>query len=306
MNGKIAGALAGLGATAIWAGNFIAARALADQIPPIQFNFWRWAIALLAILPFGLKGLRNDWQYAKKNFGYVSLMAIIGVTFMNSFIYKAGQTTGSVNMAFIMPFTPAAILILSRLIYGEKISWQKWLGVVIATSGIFTLISGGSWDRIAELSFKSGDIWTLGCMLCFALYSVFMRERSRTVSSVGFNIIVFALGLCYTAPLVVGEMIALRMPALTTGVIAGVLYSGIGCSALAFWLWTVAIDKLGPSTSGILYYTLPVFAAIMAKVVLDETAGAAQILGGALIICGALAATVNIRFLDRGKDPTQK
>ena len=289
------GILAGLGATAIWAGNFIAARALADQIPPIQFNFWRWVVALIVILPFGLKHLPKDWSYARNNFGYLSLMAILGVTLMNSFIYKAGQTTESLNMALIMPFTPAAIVILARFLYGEKISWQRGIGITIATAGIFILICRGSWERLASWRFQNGDFWTLGCMLCFALYSLFMRKRSREVSNVGFNILVFALGIVYTSPLVVAELVVEPLPEFNYAAIIGILYSGVGCSAMAFWLWTAAIDKLGPVKAGIIYYTLPFFAAIMANVVLGEKVTLAQGIGGFMIIFGVLSATLRPR-----------
>ena len=42
-----------------WAGNFVLARALHMEITPIALSFWRWAIALLILLPFVYSGL---WQ----------------------------------------------------------------------------------------------------------------------------------------------------------------------------------------------------------------------------------------------------
>ena len=49
------GYAAALAATVIWSGNFVVARAVADMIPPWQCNFWRWLVALLALLPFAWK-----------------------------------------------------------------------------------------------------------------------------------------------------------------------------------------------------------------------------------------------------------
>ena len=40
------GYLFAIGATAIWSGNFIVARGLADSIPPVRLTFWRWVVAV--------------------------------------------------------------------------------------------------------------------------------------------------------------------------------------------------------------------------------------------------------------------
>lgn len=279
-------------ATMLWAGNFVAARALAFAIPPCQFNFWRWVTAFLAILPFALPHLTQDMPAIRANFRYMSTMAIIGVTLMNAFIYKAGQSTESLNMALLMPATPMVILIFSRILYGEPITPKRLAGMLVAMAGILILISRGQWQRLAGLEFANGDLWTLGCMLSFALYSLFMRQRPRDISSAGFNAAIFFLGLIYALPFVLWEIIYLPLPVMSWQLTAGILYAGLGCSAMAFWLWTIGIDRIGPVRAGIVYYSLPIFAAIMAKIVLDENVYPAQITGGILIVCGIFTATV--------------
>lgn len=292
--GVSAGYLAALFATIIWAGNFIAARALAWAIPPFQFNFWRWVIAFVAILPFAIPHLKTDLAHCRRHFPYLTLMALLGVTLMNTFVYKAGQTTESLNMALIMPATPAIILILARIVYKEPISAMRMWGMVAAMIGILILISRGDWKTLWNLEVRSGDIWTLGCMLCFALYSLFMRQRPTSITSAGFNVIVFGLGIIYSLPMVAAEMWFDYVPQISASLITGLLYAGVGCSAIAFWLWTVGIDRIGPVAAGIIYYSLPLFAAIMAKVVLDEKVTGSQIFGGVMIIGGIALASVRL------------
>lgn len=299
---------AALGATSVWAGNFVAARALAEQIPPMQFNFWRWVIAFLVMLPFAFHHLKSDLRTTQGHWIYLTLMAIVGITLMNTLIYKAGQSTESLNMALIMPATPIVIMVLARLLYGETITRRRLMGMLCASAGILILISRGSLANFASLEIQAGDIWTLGGMLCFALYSLFMRLRPQGISPVGFNVIVFGLGLVCCLPVLAWEMFSLPLPTLNWAVASGIAYSGIGCSAIAFWLWTVAIDSIGPVRSGIVYYSLPFFAAIMAKALLDENVSAPQICGGMLIIGGILLATmtVNLRHETRHLRRTKK
>jgi drug/metabolite transporter (DMT)-like permease len=37
-----------------WSGNFVLGRGIRRLIPPVSLNFWRWAGALVILLPFGL------------------------------------------------------------------------------------------------------------------------------------------------------------------------------------------------------------------------------------------------------------
>lgn len=293
MNGLLQGYLAALVATMVWAGNFIAARALAWSIPPCQFNFWRWLIAFLAILPFALPHLKEELPVIKAHLRYLSIMAFLGVTLMNAFIYKAGQTAESLNMALLMLNTPIVILVLARIYYGERISPLRLFGMSLATCGIFVLLCRGELRRLLDLDINSGDLWTLGCMTCFALYSLLMRQRSHAISAAGFNFTVFGLGLLFALPMTLFELFLNPLPEWNWPVVTGILYSGLGCSALAFWLWTIGIDRIGPVRAAIIYYSLPLFAALMAWIVLDETVNAAQLIGGALILSGILISTLS-------------
>lgn len=279
-------------ATAVWAGNFVLARAVADLIPPWQCNFWRWLIALVVMLPFAWPHLRQDWPAMRRRWPYLSLMAILGVTLLNTLIYKGGQTTESLNMALLVPTAPILILLLSRVLYGEKITPPRLAGILVVLAGVVILISRGSWERLAALQINPGDAWALGGTVCFGLYSLFMRKRGTDISAVGFSVVTFALGLLCALPFTVAEMILLPRPVFSASLLAGLLYAGLGCSALAFWLWTVAIDRIGPVKASMVYYTLPVFAGAAAVVFLDERVVMAQIVGGLLILGGVCAATV--------------
>ena len=278
-------------ATVIWSGNFVVARAVATLIPPWQCNFWRWFVALVVILPFAWKGLGADWPAVRRNLGYLSLMALLGVTLMNTLIYKAAQTTTSLNMALLVPTAPIVILVFSRILYGEPITTRRLAGMLLVIAGVCLLVSRGDWERLAHLRFTSGDVWALGGAFCFGLYSLFMRRRPHDLSALGFNVATFALGLLFSLPFTVAEACTLPLPEPSVAVVTSAIYTGVGCSFLSFWLWTLAIDRIGPVRAGRVYYSLPLFAAIGSYLVLGERVTGAQLVGGGLVIGGILAAT---------------
>ena len=281
-------------ATVIWSGNFVVARALATLIPPWQCNFWRWLVALVVLLPFARRHLKRDWPGIRRHWLYLSLMAVLGVTLMNTLIYKAGQTTESLNMALLVPTAPIVILLFSRVIYGEPITPRRLAGMLVVLAGVIILVSRGDWQRLAGLRINSGDFWALGGAFCFGLYSLFMRQRSGDVSPLGFNVATFSLGLLYSLPFTVAEACLLPLPTLSPALVTGILYAGVGCSFFSFWFWTLAVDRIGPVRAGIVYYSLPVFAAVASVLVLGESIAPAQVAGGVLVIGGILVATLVI------------
>jgi drug/metabolite transporter (DMT)-like permease len=299
MNARIGGYCAALVATVIWAGNFVVARGIAHQIPPIQLNFWRWAVALACLLPLALPKLRADWPVMRKHWRYLTFMALVGVTALNTLIYKAGQTTESLNMALLVPTAPIMIILLSRMFYEEPITPRRLAGVSVVILGVLTLISRGDWRHLAAVKFAPGDLWALAGAASFAVYSLFIRKRPAGISLEGFNAAMFGLGLVLLLPGLAWEALAFPAPTWNTPVVVGVLYAGIGCSFAAYLLWTKAIAAIGPVLAGIVYYSLPLFAAIESTLILGERIALYHVLGGGLIVSGIMVATVDRRAFTR-------
>lgn len=295
-NVKTYGFLAALAATILWAGNFVVARAVANDIPPFQLNFSRWLVALLCILPFSLPKLRADWPSICRHWRYLSIIALVGVSALNTFFYKAAQTTESLNMALLVPTAPMMIIILSRIVYGEAITRRRLAGLAVVLTGVLVLISRGDWKRFAAVQFAAGDLWALGGAVCFAVYSLLVRRRPGDISAEGFNAITYALGALFMIPALAWEMAVLPPPVRSFPVLASVLYAGVGCSFAAYLLWTRAITAIGPVRSGFVYYSLPLFAAVGSFMVLGEQITGAHVLGGALIVSGILTATLDVQL----------
>lgn len=295
LSSRLAGILTALAATVLWSGNFVAARGIASDIPPFQLNFWRWLLALVCLLPFALPKLRADWPGMRRQWRYLALMGLAGVTALNTLIYKAAQTTPSLNMALLVPTAPIMIIVLSRIFHEEPITPRRLAGVGVVLAGVLVLFSHGDWQTLARVRFAAGDGWALAGVACFAVYSFCARYRPKDVSLEGFNAATFAWGLLFSLPGVVWEVAVLPPPAVTAKVAGGIVYVGIGCSFAAYLLWTRAITAIGPVLAGIVYYSLPLFTAVEATLVLGEHIAPFHVLGGACIACGIVLATLRTR-----------
>ncbi len=292
MTPKQLGYAAAIIAVILWAGNFVVARAVAHAIPPIQLNFWRWFIALLCVLPFGLHHIRQDFPIIRKHFWYMTWQALMGVVLLNTLFYQAGKTSTSINMVLFVPSAPIIILLLSRIICGEAITKRRFFGLLTILFGLTVLISRGSLENLTNFDFNIGDFWSIGGITCFGIYSFFARYRPKELGTASYHTTVFSIGLIICLPLLVAEMKLLPPATWNEAVIISVLYAGIGCSCIAYVLWSVAIERIGPVAAGMIYYSIPLFTAMKGVLILGEQITFVHIIGGSLMLLGIVAATL--------------
>jgi len=294
------GYLFALGATAIWSGNFIVARGLSDSISPISLAFWRWTVAVIAFLPFALKPLISEWQLIKKNLPFICLTAILGITIFNTLIYFAGHTTSAINLSLISITFPIFTVILSRLMFKEKINLYKILGILLVVAGVVLLITKGNLSRLLEISFAIGDLWMLLAAIIFAVYSILLKRKPAGISIWAFQLATFIIGLIFLTPFFIWDSFTVPHSAFEPKTILSIFYIGVFASLVAFTLWNKAIVAVGPSKAGMIYYTLPIFSAISASIFLSESVSLIHLYSALLIIPGILIANFE------GKKPAER
>lgn len=179
---KILGYFFAIGATAFWSGNFIIARGLAESISPINLAFFRWVVAVVVFLPFALKPLIAEREILKNNLPYLLITSLLGITIFNTLIYLAGHTTTAINLSLISITFPIFIVIFSHIIFGELITINRGVGIILVIFGVVALISKGDFSRILSISFAIGDVWMLMAAIIFAIYSILLKHKPKQLS----------------------------------------------------------------------------------------------------------------------------
>ena len=65
-------------ATLVWAGNFLVGRLLKQEITPVGLSFWRWALALLILLPWSARAFRRQWRLILAEWKLIVLGGVLG------------------------------------------------------------------------------------------------------------------------------------------------------------------------------------------------------------------------------------
>jgi drug/metabolite transporter (DMT)-like permease len=286
------GYLSAVGATIFWSGNFVVARGLTDNIPPVSLAFWRWVVAVIVLLPFALKHLFIDWPVIKSNIKYLTITSILGVSLFNALVYIASHTTTAINMSLIAITFPVFIIILSRIFYKEAITLNKGFGIILVTAGVVTLITQGDLSILKNISFSRGDLWMLLAAITFAIYSLLVKQKPAQIGPWSFQMSTFIIGLLFLTPFYILEAQTsdFQIQSINRNTSYSILYIGIFASLISYLLWSKAIEIVGPTKSSMIYYTLPIFSGISAYLFLGEAIEIIHLLSMLLITSGVLIA----------------
>jgi drug/metabolite transporter (DMT)-like permease len=274
-----------------WSGNFVLGRALRDSMPPIALSFWRWALALLILLPFALPLLRGKGAVLRRHLGILSLLAVLGVTNFNTFVYLGLQTTTATNAVLMVSTTPVLIVGLSFLLLGQGISPRQAGGILVSLAGVTVIVSRGDLLSLAALRLNPGDLWVLGAVLGWALYSVCLRWRPAELDPLALLTATVALGLAPILPLYLWELSTGRTFAPDALHLGAIGYVALFPSVLAYVFWNRAVAELGANRTGQFMHLMPAFGTLLSAILLGERLQGFHLAGIGLIALGIRAAT---------------
>ena len=288
-------ALAALAAL-IWSGNFIVARGVIKDIPPISLAFYRWGIATLMIAPFAWKKFKLELPVFKKAIPYFFWISLAGITLFNTFVYIAGHYSPAINLALIgTSSSPVIAIILSRIFLKEAVTPLRVLGLLLCIAGVLLLVSKGSWHNLLAFRFSQGDWWILVAAACFAVYSTLVKSKPDGISAINFLFLIFGIGTLLLLPLFIWEINNSIPVTWNLNLYAVIFYLSLGTSVVAYLCWNAAIGILGPSRTSLFSNLIPIFSSIEAVLILGEQITLVHLISGAMVITGLLLANIRKR-----------
>ena len=284
------GYLFALAATAIWSGNYVVARGLSDSIPPVTIAFLRGLVAVVVLIPFGIRPLCRDIRTVRKHLGYLALTGFFGVTLSNTLVYIAAHSSKALNMTLIAMCGPIFLAVFARLFLHDTFTLRRIAGLITATLGAVLLIADGRLSRLMSLTFAEGDVWMLIQAAVFAVYSILIKVKPTELSQSVCLSSLFILGWLFLVPWFVLEIIGVKSISFSPTAIGAIIYLGVGTSVVAFFCWNRAIAIIGPVRTGLVLYCLPLFSGVEAFLLLNESVHWVHILSGVLILAGLIVA----------------
>lgn len=268
--------------TFLWSSSYILVKIGLHELTPLTLVTLRYALASAILLPISfIKGemfLLTDRKTVLK----LLFLGLSGYTIAQGLQCVGLYYLPAVSVTFILNFTPIMVLVLGVLVLGERPTQLQILGLTFVIAGaylffnaqffansilgiIITLLSGFGWASYlvsGRLLFVKGEVNPLG-----------LTSFSMGLGTIAlFGAFAFFEGL----PAV----------SLSSWMIIGWL--GVVNTAIAFFLWNHALQRLEAFEISVLQNTMLVQIAILAWLLLDETLTSMKLIAMAMVFFGAL------------------
>ncbi|MDP6573427.1 MAG: DMT family transporter [Rhodospirillales bacterium] len=279
--------------TASWAGNVVVARAFHQDIPPMSMTFWRWGVAAAAMLPFVAPRIWEHRATIRRHWRPLLVLAATGVAGFQACLYVAVNTTTAINAGLFFALMPIAIPVSSYLMYRERVTKRQGAGLALSFIGMVIIITRAEPSALVALRFTPGDIWMLGVVASWAVYSPLLKRLPESLPPMTMLTVITLLGMLVLLPFYAWELGTVGGFALDTPNLLAFAFMGLIASVLAYSWWNRAVSLIGANRAGAFLYLVPVLTVLMGVFLLGETirpfhvAGAVFILGG---ICLAMRA----------------
>ncbi len=268
-----------------WAGNIVLAKGIALLIPPVALAFWRWTVAFFILAPFAWPYVKRDLRATLTGWKIIVLLSLFGITGFNTLLYTAVHTTSAINGALIQSTMPAVIIVISTILYKDRVSLVQAAGVGLCMVGAAVVVLKGQWQALIHMTLVQGDLLMIVAVVLYALYSALLPKRPA-IHPLSLLVYTFGLGALFLLPLYLWESATTGSFALTPGIAASIGYVAIFPSIVAYFCWNRGVAVIGANRTGLFINLIPVFAAILAILFLGETLAPFHIFGMILILSG--------------------
>lgn len=250
------------------------------NLPSAAIVWWRTIIggsflALIFLLtkqPLNIPAIKNNL------FLLVAAGAALGGGW--ALLFESYHLT-TVSIGTLLHYTaPAIVFILSPLLFREKMTSNKVVGIVAAILGMIVINGTGT----GGTNFSAGVICTLSSALLYALVMILNKylKGLSGLESTFVQLIVAMLVMAVYTGITTGQLLH-RPQGYEIILVAavGILHTGIGC-----YIYFSSMQKLPGQTIAIMSYIDPASTLFFSALFLHERLTAFQIFGALLILGG--------------------
>ena len=274
---------------AVWGVNFAVIKVPLEVIPPFTVNLLRFTVSLVVLSSLHFVQSRRRGRSALQDLrsfpvAVVVLGLLAHVVYQTGFILGVDRVTAG-GAALLIASSPIWTSVVGHVRGIDRLTSGAWSGLGLSLVGVVLVIVAQAGAHV------DGDAAGVALMLVAAcawgLTTVFSRPvLDRGASPLGLT--VTGLWIAYPVLALLGFTTWTDAEWSRVGVVeaSAIVYSGGLSTGVAYWVWNVAVKRVGPSLTAAFSNLVPFVGVASGALLLGEAIEALEIAGGVLIVAG--------------------
>jgi drug/metabolite transporter (DMT)-like permease len=269
----------------LWSLNLTVSRyILTHGFQPLAYGTVRYGLAVSVFIALTLV-IEGSLRIARRDLGLAAGAAALVFLNQIGFVYALQRSSASV-LGLVLGATPIFAALAGLALRTETLPPRFWAGAGLSFSGV-ALVAVGTGGTL------SGDLGgvLLGVMTAatWAGYSMLVTRLMRRYSATRISAVVLATAWVGLA--IVGmRQVSDQDFGLGWRVWVLLVFATLGPLVVTNELWFRSLDRIGPARATLAANLQPFLAAAIAVVLLSESLGVLELVGGALIASGIVVA----------------
>lgn len=291
--------------TAVWGTNFVSMKYLLRTIGPIDLFMLRLFIGslLFGTLLFFTAG--KIPRFTPAEWRRMGLIALLGISISTGTVAFGTQLIPAAMASLIITSNPIITALLSRLLFGEHLSFRKIAGIGLATSGFLIVLLYGGPDASFDAQNLKGALITFLSPATWALYTILSKPFLVRVPPAQFASIVTIIGTIPALPLLLlDHSLFADLVAFDGTQWLALFMTSVMALVVGYVIWYRGLRVLSPTQLTVYSYLTPVFGVIGAWFFLGEKVTIFLLIGALTILSGVvLTNTARRGPVDSGERP---
>jgi drug/metabolite transporter (DMT)-like permease len=268
--------------TFLWSSSYILVKIGLTELPPLTLVAIRYVTASAILIPLAIMKREANKIKDTKTILKLAFLGVSGITIAQGLQCIGLYYLPAVSVTFILNFTPIIVLGLSAVILKERPTPSQIVGLGLVLIGAYLFFN-------APLSTYNtiGIILTLSSGIAWATYLVSSRLLLTKEDLNPLAMTAFSMG--FGASLL--TITAFSIEHVSKISIQGwsiILWLGIVNTALAFFIWNYALQKIEAFEISILQNTMLIQIALLSWFFLNEQLTTIKLISMALVFIGVL------------------
>lgn len=241
----------------------------------------------------GLALLIKHRKIEKKDIFKLILAGSLGLGLTQTLFMEGLSRTSSVDAAIITTFVPILVMVFSALLYSEKITRNKVLGIILGTLGTLLIVLKGGHEGVHTTNMLKGNLLMTCCTISYSFYYIWLTPLMKKYNPMMILGLVFAIGAIFMTPYSIKGLINTDFSSLNSLAIISLLFIILGSTFVGYSAMAYSFTRLSPTTSSIYSYGKPIVTMIAAAFIGQDRITLTRIIAIALVIGGVIVISRN-------------